>query len=306
MQSTIHKTVLAMAVVALVSAAAPAFSSTYSLRVASAGLRAVPPVVPLPPTMAAPLYVVLTSGSSYALPANAALVTAWVIGGGGGGAGAAATDKSAGGGGAAGGLAMAQFDVHGGTLSYALGVGGTGGVGATNGVAGTNSTLTVAGSTVVGNGGGGGLYNTGAVWPGGGYSGPAGITGGRGNSVSDDTGGGGGGGIGGAPDATRTANGLGFPGAQSRDYAGLFQALTAAGYSTGGQGGGGLSGSTSTANVNHGGSASGFGSGGGGAGYYGGNGGNGLYGGGGGGAAGYSAIVKGGTAGSGAIVLQIE
>lgn len=294
-----------MSVAALFSAAAPAFSSTFSFRVASTGLRGLPPVVSLPPTMASPLYVVLTSGSSYALPANSSRVTAWVVGGGGGGAGAPAADSAAGGGGAAAGLAWVQVDAHGGTLSYTLGVGGAGGVGANNGNAGTNTTLTVAGVTVVGNGGGGGLYNTNTAWPGGGYSASVGVTGGRGNGVSGDMGGGGGGGIGGAPDATRADYRPGFPGAQSLDFAGMFQALTAAGYSSVGPGVAGVP-TSSVGNVNHGGSATGFGSGGGGGGWYGGNGGNGLYGGGGGGAAGYTGVVQGGTAGSGAIVLKIE
>jgi hypothetical protein len=49
--------------------------------------------------------VVLTSGSSYSVPANTLTIKAWLIGGGGGGASALASDTSSGGGGAAGGIA---------------------------------------------------------------------------------------------------------------------------------------------------------------------------------------------------------
>jgi hypothetical protein len=53
--------------------------------------------------------VVLTSGTSYTVPANTNSIKAWLIGAGGGGAGSPATDATSGGGGGAGGISYREF-----------------------------------------------------------------------------------------------------------------------------------------------------------------------------------------------------
>lgn len=303
------KLLLGLVSAALLSSATAA--PVYQMQITAKGLRSTeatpapaPPEV-LPP-MAAPQYVVLTSGASYALPLNAAQLTTWVIGAGGGGAGAIAVDGTAGGGGAAGGLAYGQMAVSKGTVvEYSLRLPGAGGVGAVNGAKGGDTVLTVNGATLGGQGGSGGLYNTSAANTGGGYTGSVGIPGGRGGYAQGDRGGAGGGAIGASAAANNTAASGGV-GAPAADFNGLADAISKAGYTWGGGGIGGVSGSGTTANKNHGGAAPGFGSGGGGAGYYGGNGGAGFLGGGGGGAAGYSGTVTGGPGGQGVVVLKIE
>jgi rubredoxin len=191
------------------------------------------------------------------------------------------------------------------SISYTIGTSGSGGTGAVAGNAGQATTLTYSGTTITGNGGSGGNYNSGVAASGGTYSGgDGGANGGTGAGVSGDTGGGGGGAIG-TVNGSSAGGTAGNAGANAADVSGFQAAITGAGgYSliSGGTAGG--SGSTPANNIN-GGAATGFGCGGGSAGWYGGNGGAGLYGGGGGGAAGLSAIQTGGAGGGGAIVLQI-
>ena len=191
------------------------------------------------------------------------------------------------------------------SISYTIGTSGSGGTGAVAGNAGQATTLTYSGTTITGNGGSGGNYNSGVAASGGTYSGgDGGANGGTGAGVTGDTGGGGGGAIG-TVNGSSAGGTAGNAGANAADVSGFQAAITGAGgYSliSGGTAGG--SGSTPANNIN-GGAATGFGCGGGSAGWYGGNGGAGLYGGGGGGAAGLSAIQTGGAGGGGAIVLQI-
>lgn len=268
-----------------------------------------PPPPPEPevlPPMDAAQYVVLTTGSSYALPLNAAKLTTWVIGAGGGGAGSVAVDGTSGGGGAAGGLAYGQMAVPKGTvLQLSFGAPGAGGVGSSAGAKGGDTFVDVNGVTLVGKGGNGGFYNSLTMSAGGGYQGATGVLGGAGGYASGDRGGAGGGAIGAASGGSSTIS-SGIDGAQAANFNGLAEAIAQAGYTWVGPGKGSGPGSGSTANVNNGAAATGFGNGGGGAGYYGGNGGAGVLGGGGGGAAGYTGIVRGGAGGQGVIVLKIE
>jgi hypothetical protein len=161
-------------------------------------------------------------------------------------------------------------------------------------------------STITANGGAGGTYNNNATAAGGSFSGgDGGATGGVGGGATGDKGGAGGGAIGTVAGGTSSGS-AGVIGAQSADVSGLQAVLSeVGGYPITTQGSGSAAGSPATANINNGGTATGFGCGGGGAGYYGGNGGGGLYGGGGGGAAGYTATnMTGGAGGQGIIILS--
>ncbi len=191
------------------------------------------------------------------------------------------------------------------SISYTIGTSGSGGTGAVGGNSGQATTLTFSGTTITGNGGSGGNYNSGVAANGGTYSGgDGGANGGTGAGVSGDTGGGGGGAIG-TVNGSSAGGTAGNVGANAADVSGLQTAITGAGgYSLTSGGTAGGSGSTNPNNMS-GGAATGFGCGGGSAGWYGGNGGAGLYGGGGGGAAGFTATQTGGAGGGGAIVLQI-
>jgi len=108
----------------------------------------------------------------------------------------------------------------------------------------------------------------------------------------------------GTSDGKSAAGPKGQDGGNPIDISGLFAIMVASGYPVGIGGTGASQGSSESANVNHGGGATGVGGGGGGAGYYGGNGGGGTGGGGGGGAAGYTGVVTGGTGGAGLIFIQ--
>lgn len=249
---------------------------------------------------------VMSSGTSWTVPAGVTSIKVWAVGAGGGGAGAghpvSGGDTTAGGGGGSGGTAYRTFTVtEGQTVSYSLGTAGTGGNGQNNGNTGGDTTCTVGGTTITGNGGGGGYHNLTTAGSGGSWSGgDGGLNGGTGIGASGDTGGGGGGGIGGAnAPATSSSGGTG---AQSANVSGLFAALSAAGCPTNSPGTGGGTGSSD--NAMHGTAATGFGCGGGGAGWYGGNGGAGLYGGGGAGAGGGHVAHDGGAGGQGAVVIE--
>jgi hypothetical protein len=55
--------------------------------------------------------VILTSGSSYTIPAGTTTMDIWVIGAGGGGSGATSNDGDSGGGGGAGGVSYRRWTV---------------------------------------------------------------------------------------------------------------------------------------------------------------------------------------------------
>ncbi len=171
----------------------------------------------------------LSSGSSATVGANVDSVKAWAIGGGGGGGGSTAADGVSGGAGGAGGTAWYTTSVTPGqTISYSLGSAGVGGVGASNGGSGGNTSITIAGTTLYGNGGGGGGYNNDVNGAGGSYSGGTnGATGGIGDGAAGDQGGGGGGGIGSVPGGSQSAS-IGGTGANAGDVSGLFAACAAA------------------------------------------------------------------------------
>lgn len=249
-----------------------------------------------------PTYAVLTSGTSWTVPAGVTSVKFWAIGAGGGGAGAIANDGTSGGAGGAGGVCYKTYTVSpGGTVTYSLGGVGSAGSGSNNGTAGSATTVTAGGVTITANGGAGGRYQNSGTNAGGTYSGgDGGANGGTGSGATGDQGGGGGGGIGGGNGAT-VSGGTGANGGQSIDVSGLFSALSSLSYATTSYGAG--SGNVGS-NISNGGAATGFGCGGGGANFWGGNGGNGLYGGGGGGASGFSATQTGGTGGAGVVVLS--
>ena len=80
----------------------------------------------------APSYLVLSSGTSYTVPAGYTQAKIWAVGAGGGGGGSPANnDNTAGGGGGAGGVAYKTWTVSGGeTITYSIGNVGAGGVGA--------------------------------------------------------------------------------------------------------------------------------------------------------------------------------
>jgi hypothetical protein len=108
-----------------------------------------------------PTYNVLTSGTSYSIPANTTFIKIWAIGAGGGGAGASA-DSTAGGAGGAGGISL-MSSANTGTITYSIGTGGAGGSGTNNGSAGGNTTVTFDGTTLTSTGGAGGAYNSATV-----------------------------------------------------------------------------------------------------------------------------------------------
>lgn len=250
---------------------------------------------------------VLTSGTSWTVPAGVTSIKVWAVGAGGGGGGSNGNDSRAGGGGGGGGVAYRQFTVSSGqAISYVVGSPGTGGSNSNDGNKGGNTTVTVSGTTIRGEGGDKGRFNDNSNSNGGTASGgTTNVTGGRGSGASGDVGGGGGGGIGGGDG---TLNGCsGGTGGQAQDVAGLFAALAVVSLPTTGPGTGAGCGVDPAVNNVNGNAATGFGSGGGGAGYHGGNGGDGLYGGGGAGAAGYSENnMTGGNGGSGAVVIQAQ
>jgi hypothetical protein len=247
---------------------------------------------------------VLTSGTSWTVPAGVTSLKIWAIGAGGGGAGATGIDSTAGGAGGAGGIAYKEYAVTPGqVISYTVGAGGNYGLYDTDGSSGGASTVTVAGVTMYGFGGEGGKYNTGASGIGGsGSGGTTNVKGGDGSGASGDSGGGNGGGIGGANGSGASCGG--GSGGQAVDVNGLFAVLSANNYPTTGPGAAGDCGGNN-ANMKNGQTATGVGSGGGGAGFYGGVGGGGGYGGGGGGAAGYTEnFVYGGQGGGGIVVIS--
>ncbi|MEN9337977.1 MAG: hypothetical protein RIQ41_291 [Candidatus Parcubacteria bacterium] len=242
---------------------------------------------------------ILTSGSSWTVPAGITSVKLWVVGAGGGGGGAYSFwgEYATQGGGGSGGVVYKEFTVNPGeVISYTLGGGGTSGSSGAFGSAGGSTIVTLpSGQIITALGGGGGNSGGGGS---GGHGSTSGLgviiyTGGAGNIY-------GGGGIG-------TANASGFSGAQANDVSGLFAVLTAAGYATTGPGAYGGCGS-----VNGGWYATGFGSGGGSSSCYGGTGGVGLYGGGGGGSGstqdawGGVEVGTGGNGGSGVVVISAQ
>ena len=173
--------------------------------------------------------VVLTSGNSYTVGAGITSAKVWATGGGGGGGGSTSDDSTVGGGGGAGGVAYVTKSVsQGTTISYTLGSGGLAGHGATiSATAGGNTSVTISGTTIVGNGGAPGLFNNTSVALGGTYlGGDGGANGGTGAGSTGDDGGGGGGAIGGA-NGTHNGN-SGGTGANSVDVSGLFAACSTA------------------------------------------------------------------------------
>jgi hypothetical protein len=254
-------------------------------------------------------YVLLNSGTSYTLPANAYRLKVWAIGGGGAGGGVSTTDATTAGGGAAGCILVRTFAVTGGQkITYAIGSGGTGSATAATGGAGGTTSVTVGSTSIYANGGYGGFFNTAGSSTGGTTDYLTVIdnyyVGGTGAGLTGDNGGGGGGAIGTVAGSTNLT--VGGNGGQSIDVAGLADAIyRASSLSLVGSGAGSPAGSLATGNANNGGDATGFGCGGGGAGYWGGSGGNGYYGGGGGGASAYTVAKAGGNGGSGCVVLMI-
>jgi hypothetical protein len=250
-------------------------------------------------------YVVLTSGTSYQIPAGVTTVKAWAVGGGGGGAGASASDGVSGGGGGAGGAADATFaTTPGQTLTYTIGAGGPGGYGAAAGVGGGLTSVNYGSIALKAYGGTGGYFNSTQAAAGGApIGGDGGWYGGAGAGASGDQGGGSGGGIGGV--AGSQGGQAGANGASGNNLSGLHEALIGAGQVVGTPGVGANSSSSSPNNMS-GTAGTGYGHGGGSAGWYGGNGGNGAKGGGGGGAAGYTGTQRGGAGGDGFIVLKLN
>lgn len=105
-----------------------------------------------------PMAVILTSGTSYTVPAGATTMKAWAVGAGG-------STSFFGAAGGAGGCAFKTWSVSGGnTVQYAVGAGVGGNT------IGNNSTVTFNGTTITGNGGFAGAGG-GSSSPGGGFSG---------------------------------------------------------------------------------------------------------------------------------------
>jgi len=173
--------------------------------------------------------IVYSTGSSLTIPAGVTSVKAWAIGAGGGGAGSTNSDGTVGGGGGAGGTAYFTAAVsQGNIITYTLGTGGAGGIDANNGSSGGNTTATISGTTITGNGGAGGEFNTDTDAAGGLFSGgDGGSAGGDGKGAAGDEGGAGGGGIGGVIGGT-PPGGDGADGANAGDVSGLFAALNSA------------------------------------------------------------------------------
>jgi hypothetical protein len=173
--------------------------------------------------------VVLTLGTSVTISAGITSAKVWAIGGGGGGAGATNDDGTAGGGGAAGGVAYITKNVsQGGVITFSLGSGGKAGHGASiAATSGGTTSVTIAGTTIYGYGGGNGSFNSLTTASGGTTSGgDGGATGGTGAGSTGDDGGGGGGAIGGS-NGTQNGND-GGTGANSNDISGLFVACSLA------------------------------------------------------------------------------
>jgi hypothetical protein len=107
--------------------------------------------------------VMLTSGTTYTVPAGATSMKVWAVGGGGSNGGTAAC-------GGAGGTAYKTWSVSGGqTIAYSIGSGGAALANNSPAFAGGNTTVTFNGTTITGNGGAGDY--DGAVPTGGSYSG---------------------------------------------------------------------------------------------------------------------------------------
>ncbi|MEI7471230.1 MAG: T9SS type A sorting domain-containing protein [Chitinophagaceae bacterium] len=172
--------------------------------------------------------VVLIDGSSVTVNSGITSAKVWAIGGGGGGGGATENDGTSGGSGAAGGVAYITKAVSAGNIiSYSIGSGGLPGNGSINGAAGGTTSVTIAGTTIYGYGGGPGLYNDVSSPSGGSFlGGDGGVAGGNGYGRSGDVGGGGGGGIGGANGTQASIDG--GTGANAIDVAGLFAACATA------------------------------------------------------------------------------
>jgi hypothetical protein len=166
-----------------------------------------------------PMAVMLTSGTSYAVPSGATSMKAWAVGG--GSSSYANSTASAGGGG---GCAYKTWSVSGGsTVTYSCGTGGT-----VNGssAAGGNTTVTYGGATITGNGASGRPGGNQYWGVGGSYSGgDGGANGGDGGGSVDSSSG-----AGGAVGGNGTSTGCGrYP---MSDVSGLKAALTLAGVST--------------------------------------------------------------------------
>lgn len=171
---------------------------------------------------------VCTNGSSIVAGPGVLMAKVWAIGAGGGGAGSTDNDGVSGGGGGAGGVAYISKPVSpGDVITYSLGAGGAGGIDANDGNAGGNTTATIAGTTITGNGGQGGFFNSSINALGGSFSdGDGGSDGGEGQGISGDRGGGGGGGIGVSVGGIPSTDG--GNGADAIDVDGLFSALGSA------------------------------------------------------------------------------
>jgi len=117
--------------------------------------------------------VLLTSGTSYTVPANASNVKAWAIGGGGANGGLSGF-------GGAGGTAYKTWSVSSGsTISYTVGAGGSAFASTSAALAGGNTTVTCNSVTITGFGGGGDV--NGSNYSGGSFSGgDGGASGGNG------------------------------------------------------------------------------------------------------------------------------
>lgn len=155
-----------------------------------------------------PQAVLLTSGTSYSIPAGATTMKAWIVGGGGCSAGTSTS---------AGGCAYKTWSVSGASISYVLGVGAI-----NTGTASTSSTATYSSVTITGGNGNTYAPLNYAFGDAGSYSGgDGGATGGSANY-------GGPGGAVGGDSATTAACGR----KPATDISGLFAALTLAGVST--------------------------------------------------------------------------
>lgn len=107
---------------------------------------------------------IITSGTTFTVPADVRRWKVTLIGGGGGGGASAATIASYGGGGGSAGVVIGYFDytvANGSSMTFAIGAAGTGGATAgAAGVAGGNTTAVYGGVTYTAGGGGGGVITT--------------------------------------------------------------------------------------------------------------------------------------------------
>lgn len=110
---------------------------------------------------------VLTSGTSWTVPANVYRIKVTLVGGGGGSGGAdvQTSGGTAGGGGGGGGLCIGFYTViPGQTMTYAIGAGGTAGASTpTDGAAGGTTTTTYNAITYTATGGAGGVSSTNSI-----------------------------------------------------------------------------------------------------------------------------------------------